>query len=88
MDSTFFIKAVQLILAFGLLVIVHEFGHYIFREFSVSEWRNSIYSLTLGSACLNISLKRNRERKTRLLGATRSMVSAGFRLADIVKFRV
>ena len=32
MDSTFFIKAVQLILAFGLLVIVHEFGHYIFSR--------------------------------------------------------
>ena len=32
MDSTFFIKAVQLILAFGLLVIVHEFGHYIFAR--------------------------------------------------------
>lgn len=32
MDSTFLIKAVQLILAFGLLVIVHEFGHYIFAR--------------------------------------------------------
>lgn len=32
MESTFFIKAAQLIAAFGLLVIVHEFGHYIFAR--------------------------------------------------------
>lgn len=32
MDSTFFIKAAQLIVAFGILVIVHEFGHYIFAR--------------------------------------------------------
>lgn len=32
MDSTFLIKAVQLIAAFGILIIVHEFGHYIFAR--------------------------------------------------------
>lgn len=32
MDSSFLIKAAQLIAAFGLLVIVHEFGHYIFAR--------------------------------------------------------
>lgn len=32
MDASFFIKAAQLIVAFGLLVIVHEFGHYIFAR--------------------------------------------------------
>ncbi len=32
MDSAFFIKAAQLIVAFGLLVIVHEFGHYLFAR--------------------------------------------------------
>lgn len=32
MESSFFIKAAQLIAAFGLLVIVHEFGHYIFAR--------------------------------------------------------
>lgn len=31
-ESSFWIKAVQLIAAFGLLVIVHEFGHYIFAR--------------------------------------------------------
>lgn len=34
--ETFLIKALQLILALGLLVIIHEFGHYIFaRMFSI-----------------------------------------------------
>lgn len=32
MDTSFFIKAAQLLIAFGLLVIVHEFGHYIFAR--------------------------------------------------------
>ena len=32
MESTFLIKAAQLIAAFGLLIIVHEFGHYIFAR--------------------------------------------------------
>ena len=32
MESTFWIKAAQLIAAFALLVIVHEFGHYIFAR--------------------------------------------------------
>lgn len=32
MDATFLVKAAQLIVAFGLLVIVHEFGHYIFSR--------------------------------------------------------
>lgn len=32
MESSFLIKAAQLIVAFGLLVIVHEFGHYIFAR--------------------------------------------------------
>lgn len=32
MDASFFIKAAQLIVAFGLLVIVHEFGHYLFAR--------------------------------------------------------
>ena len=32
MESSFWIKAVQLIAAFGILVIVHEFGHYIFAR--------------------------------------------------------
>ena len=31
--ETFFIKATQLILAFAILVIIHEFGHYIFARF-------------------------------------------------------
>lgn len=30
--ETFLIKALQLILALGLLVIIHEFGHYIFAR--------------------------------------------------------
>ena len=30
--ETFFIKAAQLIAAFALLVIIHEFGHYIFAR--------------------------------------------------------
>ena len=32
MDASFFVKAAQLIVAFGLLVIVHEFGHYLFAR--------------------------------------------------------
>ena len=32
MEASFFIKAAQLIIAFGLLVIVHEFGHYLFAR--------------------------------------------------------
>ena len=32
MESTFLIKAAKLIAAFGLLIIVHEFGHYIFAR--------------------------------------------------------
>ncbi|WP_304476892.1 site-2 protease family protein, partial [uncultured Muribaculum sp.] len=30
--ETFLIKAAQLIAAFALLVIIHEFGHYIFAR--------------------------------------------------------
>lgn len=32
--DTFLIKAVQLIMAFALLVIIHEFGHFLLRVFS------------------------------------------------------
>ena len=30
--ETFLIKAAQLIVAFAILVIIHEFGHYIFSR--------------------------------------------------------
>lgn len=30
--DTFLIKAVQLILAFAILVIIHEFGHFLFAR--------------------------------------------------------
>ena len=32
MESSFWIKAAQLLAAFGILIIVHEFGHYIFAR--------------------------------------------------------
>ena len=40
--ETFLIKAVQLIAAFGILILVHEFGHYIFaRMFGI--WVEKFY---------------------------------------------
>lgn len=42
MSTTFWLKALQLILALGLLVMVHEFGHYFFsRVFGV--WVEKFY---------------------------------------------
>ncbi|MDD6623132.1 MAG: site-2 protease family protein, partial [Bacteroidales bacterium] len=40
--ETFLIKAAQLIAAFGILILVHEFGHYIFaRMFGI--WVEKFY---------------------------------------------
>ena len=42
MSSTFWIKALEMILALGILVMIHEFGHYIFsRIFGV--WVEKFY---------------------------------------------
>ena len=42
MSSTFWLKAFEMILALGLLVVVHEFGHYSFsRLFGV--WVEKFY---------------------------------------------
>ena len=47
--ETFLIKALQLILSLSILVIVHEFGHFIFAR---------IYKVrVLGSLFLNSNLK-------------------------------
>ena len=42
MSTTFWIKALELILALGILVMIHEFGHYFFaRVFGV--WVEKFY---------------------------------------------
>lgn len=83
MDA-FLIKAAQLIAAFALLVIIHEFGHYIFARmfgikvekfylffdpwFSLVKWRPKKKATKTPST-------------TALHGATPSMASAGCRWA-------
>ena len=38
------IKAAQLILSLSILVILHEFGHFLFAKFSIAGLRNFIFS--------------------------------------------
>ena len=51
MMDTFLIKATQLIMAFALLVIIHEFGHFLFaRIFGVKVEKFYIF-FDLGPNC-------------------------------------
>lgn len=55
--DTFLIKATQLIMAFALLVIIHEFGHFLFaRIFGVKVEKFYIFS-TPGQNYSNGNLK-------------------------------
>ena len=73
--ETFIIKALQLMLALALLVLVHEFGHYFFSR--VSPYSNtSLRNPTL-----------NQVKWKRLLGATPNTVSVGFHLAVIARLQ-
>ena len=47
--ETFLVKALQLILSLSILVLVHEFGHFIFaRIFKVQGGKILSFSLTRG----------------------------------------
>lgn len=76
--ETFLVKALQLILSLSILVLVHEFGHFIFARIFKVNWRNSIFSLTRGFRFLNSNLKI----------VIRNTVSAGFLWVVIARFPV
>lgn len=66
--ETFLIKAAQLIVAFAILVIIHEFGHYIFSRIFGVKVEKSIFSSILGLLSISINPKSrlpNRAKKKR-----------------------
>ena len=66
--ETFLIKALQLILSLSILVIVHEFGHFIFARIYKVRVEKFYLFLILGSLFLNSNLKT----------VKRNTVSAGY----------
>ena len=55
--ETFLIKALQLILSLSILVVVHEFGHYIFaRMFKIRVEKFYLF-FDAGFALLDINLR-------------------------------
>lgn len=73
MESTFLIKAAQLIAAFGLLIIVHEFGHYIFaRMFGIRV--EKFYLFLIRGSLFSSGNRRRKQAPTMASrrGATRS----------------
>ena len=76
--ETFLVKALQLILSLSILVLVHEFGHFIFARIFKVRVEKFYLSLTRGSRFSSLSLKT----------VIRSMVSAGFLWEVIARYPV
>lgn len=84
-ESSFWIKAVQLIAAFGLLVIVHEFGHYIFaRMFGIRVEKFYIF-FDPWFSLFKYKPKKKPGTEIKPHGAIRNMGLAGFHWADIAR---
>ena len=76
--ETFLVKALQLILSLSILVLVHEFGHFIFARIFKVRVEKFYLSLTRGFRFLNSNLKT----------VIRNTVSAGFLWVVIARFPV
>ena len=62
--ETFLIKAIQFMLSLSLLVLIHEFGHFIFARIFKVRVEKFTFSLTRGFLCSNSNrktVKRNME---------------------------
>ena len=69
----FIVTLLQFFLSLSLLVVIHEFGHFLFARLFKIRVEKFYFSSTHGSPCINIS------RRT----VTRPSASGGFPWADM-----
>ena len=65
--DTFWIKAIQLMMSLSILVLIHEYGHFLFARIFKTRVTKFASSSTLGLPYLNIS-QRTAKRNMQLVG--------------------